>query len=335
EAAANKSFASATKRLAAIRAKKPSGYATLRVSLKALEGPDETNASRRAKYPTVTTGRRTALARAITAPENPLAARVLVNHVWLRLMGAPLVETVTDFGTRCAAPLHQDVLDWLALEFVENGYDLKQLIRCIVTSRVYRRSTVTAEADRETFRRDPSNLYYWRGNSKRLRSQAVRDALLSLSGSLDRRLGGPPVQPNVKVRRRSLYLHHSREGRDPFLELFDDANIFACYRRDETVIPQQALALSNSALSLTMTRRIERRVTRSVGPGADASEFVTAAWRFILSSEPDVREVRECVRALKELEALARKAKDREPSKRSRAALVHALVNHNDFLTVR
>ncbi|MEQ9070830.1 MAG: DUF1553 domain-containing protein, partial [Gimesia chilikensis] len=202
-----------------------------RASLKALEGPAETEASRSQPYPTISTGRRTAFARWVTDRQNPLNARVAVNHIWLRHFGQPLVEDVTDFGLRSKQPLHQDLLDWLAVDFMEHNWSMKHLHRLMVTSQTYRLSSSTRDADPETLKSDSANAYYWRRNTVRMESEVIRDSLLSLAGELDLTLGGPTIDPNKNTdsKRRSLYFTYSRDSQEKFLSMFDAADIFACY----------------------------------------------------------------------------------------------------------
>ncbi len=336
---AAKELANAKKTLARIEARREQSgddYTSLRPSWKALEGPDETVDSRRQPYPKTTTGRRTAFARWIVHPRNPLTARVIVNHVWLRHFGRALVDKVTDFGTRSARPLHAELLDWLAVELVENGWSLKHLHRVLVTSRAYQLSSETRRAPKASLRTDPENRYYWRRNSVRLEAQAIRDSLLALSGELDRSQGGPSIATKQArtTRRRSLYFVHSRDSRERFLAAFDDADILACYRRPATIVPQQALALSNSHLSLELARKIARRIESDEKPANDA-EFIQIAWETVLARSPDREELAACVESFAELQSVASGQNDAARSERARAGLVHALVNHNDFVTVR
>ena len=260
---------------------------------------------------------------------------MIVNHVWLRHFGAPLVEPVNDFGLRTPEPLHRELLDWLAVELIESRWSLRHLHRLLVTSRAYRLTSVASASDELSARVDPGVSTYWRWRSKRLESQAVRDSLLALGGRLDLELGGPPVdsQASSTSRRRSLYLWHSRDGRDPFLASFDDAEIFACYRRSETIVPQQALTMSNSRLALETARRLRSRIDADgVLP---AEIFLERAFLAVLASRPDPQERAACLETLAKLEAIARNDERPDPRARARDSLVHALLNHNDFVTVR
>jgi hypothetical protein len=312
-------------------------YTSIQASLKALEGPDETDVSRRSPYPTVSTGRRTALARWIVGRDNPLTARVAVNHIWVRHFGQPLVETVTDFGRRAPAPPQQKLLDWLAVEFMESGWSMKHLHRLIVTSEAYRLSSSTAGADKATLAADPENHYYWRRKPLRMESEAIRDSLLRLAGALDPAIGGPTINPaqDENVFRRSLYFTQSRDDQHAFLSMFDAADILACYRRSESIVPQQALTLANSKLSLTMARRLAANLQTELGDATDDA-FIRAAYEAILCVEPTPEESAACREALDRTRTLLEQRHHSQPAdSRARENLVHALLNHNDFITIR
>jgi hypothetical protein len=311
-------------------------YTPLRASLKALEGPAENTASRNQPYPKESTGRRTALARWIIDRNNPLSARVAVNHLWLRHFGKPLVEPVTDLGRRTPEPLHRDLLDYLAVEFMESGWRMKALHRLIVTSNAYRLSGESGNADPETRKKDPNNHYYWRRDPVRMESEVVRDSLLHLAGALRQQLGGPTLDPKKAdtAYRRSLYFAHSRDDVHPFLTQFDDANIMDCYRRSESIVPQQALTLANSQLSLAMARELGARLHAQVGSEANDS-FIDLAWETILGTTPTPEERTACREALEQMQAALAERKHPDPTLRARQNLVHALFNHNDFITIR
>lgn len=311
-------------------------YTPIRASLKALEGPDEKTESREAAYPRVSTGRRTALARWIASRDNPLTARVAVNQIWMRHFGQPLVESVDDFGLRAKAPELQAALDWLAVELMGHDWSMKHLHRLIVTSAAYRRDTSIAGADQATLKTDANNRYFWRRQPARMESEVVRDSLLRLAGVLDERLGGPSVSPkqDAAVFRRSLYFTHSRDDQNEFLAMFDDADIFRCYRRTESIVPQQALTMANSRLTLAMARQLAARLQQELGPVNDAA-FIDAAFETILCVLPNETERAACLETLGAIRRLLAEKKHPQPEQRAREDLVHALLNHNDFVTVR
>lgn len=308
-----------------------SSYQPLRASKAALEGPAEKEEDTPVVFPETSSGRRTMLAQWITSRDNPLTARVAVNHVWLRHFGEPLVETVFDFGRQAPRPEHQDLLDWLAVEFIESGWSFRHLHRLMVTSETYRLTSTAAGADHATLAADPTNRFYWRMNPRRMESQVVRDSLLELSGTLDTTRGGPSIQPSKPSTRRSLYFIHSGGQQDKFLTMFDDADLLQCYRRSESIVPQQALALSNSALSLEQAAKIAGHLAGTT----DENEFIAAAFAIILARAPDESERTECRLFLGDLRALAPPGKAKTSDSRERAQLIHALLNHNDFVTIR
>ena len=268
-------------------------------------------------YPKTSSGRRTALANWLTHRDHPLTARVAVNHIWLRHFGAPLVETVNDFGLRAPRPLHQDLLDYLAVEFIESGWDMKYLHRLILTSKAWQRSSSNLAADKKTLAADPSNLHYWRMNGRRMEAQVVRDSLLHLAGTLDLAQRGPSVTPSPDARRRSLYFFHSRDGRSRFLATFDDADVFACYRRSESIVPQQALAMMNSQTAAASAKQI----AAVFEPNISSEALVRAAFSMILARPPAQAELAESLAYLK--------------AQPKREHFIHALINLNDFLMIR
>ena len=268
-------------------------------------------------YPEISSGRRTALANWLTHPEHPLTARVAVNHIWLRHFGSPLVESVTDFGLRAPKPVHQDLLDYLAVELIESGWDMKHLHRLMLSSKTWRRSSSNLAADESTLAVDKGNRHYWRMNSRRMESQVLRDSLLHLAGTLDLTRGGPPVTPSPDARRRSLYFFHSRDGRSKFLSTFDDADVFACYRRSESIVPQQALAMMNSQTATVAAKKI----AATFSPDMNSREFARAAFMKILAREPAEAELAESLSYLRD--------------KPRREHFIHVLINLNDFLVIR
>jgi hypothetical protein len=311
-------------------------------------------------YPAQSTGRRLALARWITARENPLAARVAVNHIWLRHFGAPLVESVENFGLRGTAPTHPALLDWLAVELIENHWSMKHLHRLMVTSQAYRMQSTLADSAAQSqwtqnARLDPENHSLWRMNVRRLEGEGVRDSLLALAGTLDNTMGGPDIDPAEadRVRRRSVYFRHTPDDKPALVELFDAANPVECYRRVESVVPHQALVMANGAMTLDHSRLIAARVAAMAGGDSQTTrpeQFVTAAWEHVLARAPSEQERQACVEFLarqtkllsdpQALEALEGEAKGgvppaADPATRAREALVHVLFNHPDFVTVR
>jgi hypothetical protein len=308
-----------------------------------------------AVYPETSTGRRLALARWITDPGNPLTARVAVNQIWMRHFGTPLVRSVFDFGRNGTPPTIPALLDWLAVQLRDEGWHMKPIHRLIVTSAAYRMQSAPGGPNDANLVHDPSNIYYWRMNPRRMEAEAVRDNVLRVAGSLDQTRGGPDLDPEsgLKSARRSLYFRHAKEKRVTFLRLFDSPNVLSCYRRSETVAPQQALALANSSLCREQARLLARQLVQQLArrpspPGDDA--FVSAAFERILGRPPALEEKSACADFLG---TQAQQLADRthmtpfptgpastvppsaEPAQRAREDLVHVLFNHNDFVTIR
>ena len=291
-------------------------------SLKALEGPDETDKTRFLPFPVESTGRRTAFAKWITDRQNPLTARVVVNHLWLRHFGQPLVTNVFDFGRQSKAPPLQEVLDFLAVELMENDWSLKHIHRLIVMSQAYGRTSSKLNAASVSQERDPDNVYHWRMSPTRLDAQVLRDCLLKLSGRLDTKLGGPslPANNSDKMARRSLYLNHTRDESNAFLATFDNANVLDCYRRAESIVPQQALALMNAETSLAAAQKIAQGMSAT----SDV-QFVHEAYQTLLATPPTAAELALSLEGLQQLGG----------KEAARAAFIHILLNHQDFITIR
>ena len=276
-------------------------------------------------YPKQSTGRRTALANWIASPKNPLTARVAVNQIWMRHMGSPLVESVFDFGRKSPRPIQQKLLDWLAADFVENNWSMKHLHQLIVTSNAYRMSSTKASAadiDRE-------NNYWTQREPVRLESQVIRDTILFHAGTLELKVGGPPIAAaqQSQSNRRSLYFFHSNNDRNQFLRMFDEALVTDCYRRDQSIVPQQSLALNNSKLTNQSAAQISKAFSK---PNDTDRVFIASCFKVLLGIEPSENEIGASLQALASWRNLAN-----GNTEKSRARFVMILINHSDFITVR
>ncbi len=181
------------------------------------------------------------LAADLLRDDNPLTRRVIVNRVWHHLFGRGIVDTPDNFGRLGSKPTHSELLDWLAIRFVQQDWSLKKLIRTIVSSQTWQQSAYPSS---EAKQRDPNNLYLSHANVRRLEAEAIRDSLLAVSGRLDRTQYGRPVQGQAN--RRSVYVSVIRNSLDPFLRAFDFPEPFsATGRRDVTNVPAQSLTLLN------------------------------------------------------------------------------------------
>jgi hypothetical protein len=312
-------------------------------------------------YPKTSTGRRLALSKWITSRDNPLAARVAVNHLWLRHFGRALVDNTFDLGLRSPKPRHADVLDWLAVELMDRGWTMKPIHRLIVTSRTYRlASSPATDSERDVWarnrERDRDNQDSWRADVRRLDAESVRDAVLFASGSLDLARGGPDIDfmEGEKVPRRSVYFRHAYEKQMRFLTTFDAASPNECYRRSESIIPHQALAMANSRLTLTESRVLAEKLWKSTEAVTGADErsraFIATAFETMLSRGPAPDETATCLAFLSSQRELLQKPESltafvggdepgrppsADPEQRAREDLIHVLFNHNDFATVR
>jgi hypothetical protein len=199
------------------------------------------------------------LARAITDKENPLTARVMVNRIWLHHFGAGLVRTPSEFGLRGELPTHPELLDYLAWTFVEGGWSVKKLHRLIMLSSVYQQSSTDNPTCRQA---DPENRLLWRMNRQRLEFEALRDSLLAVSGQLDTRRGGAPVDLTTAPfsTRRTVYGFVDRQNLPGLFRTFDFANPdTSTPQRYTTTVPQQALFLMNSPFVVEQARRLAGR----------------------------------------------------------------------------
>ena len=237
---------------------------------------------------------RLGLAQWIVDRRNPLFARVTVNRFWQELFGAGLVESADDFGAQAQPPSHPELLDWLAVEFRESGWDVKKLITLMVTSATYRQSAVISQ---EKLGRDPKNVLLSRGPRFRLDGEVVRDAALAASGLLVAKLGGPPVKPyqpagiwegtsmvssntrNYKqdtgesLYRRSLYTLWKRQAPPASMDIFDGPTREVCVvRRDRTNTPMQALVTMNDPQFVEAARVLAQNALLAVRNSPKASE---------------------------------------------------------------
>jgi mono/diheme cytochrome c family protein len=234
------------------------------------------------------------LANAIVSKDNPLTARVIVNRVWAWHFGRGLVNTPSNFGALGDKPSHPELLDWLAVEFMNHGWSLKWLHRQILLSSAYRLSSEPVAASQS----DAANVYLWRANRRRLDVEAWRDSLLSVSGTLDPAMGGPTYDlKDANAKRRTVYAKVSRHELDGLLRLFDfpDANATAD-KRTETTVPQQQLFSLNSEFMVARAKAFAARVEKTA---SDDEQRVKAAYRVAFTRGPDPREVRVALAFLK------------------------------------
>jgi hypothetical protein len=311
----------------AAQARVATAEASVTAAKKAATEPPADYSALSVQTPKISTGRRTALARMLTHRNNPLTARVAVNHIWLRHFHVPLVETVFDFGRNGKPPTHPGVLDYLAVQLMESGWDMKKIHRLIVMSDAYQRDS---QGNVRNGQVDPDNVWLWRMNSGRMEAEVVRDSLLYIANDLDLSTGGRSLE-NTKAlttNRRSLYYETYPEagGANPLGELFDAPNPFECYRRTSTIVPQQALALNNSDFVHQVADKTVLRIEKMLVSPKDTQRdraFVQMAFMVVLSRLPSAVESSKC-------EAFLSSYGDH-----ARAGLIRVLINHSDFVSIQ
>jgi mono/diheme cytochrome c family protein len=285
-----------------------------------------------------TSGRRLALAEWITSRENPLTARVAVNRIWHHHFGRGIVRTLDNLGKMGDLPTHPELLDWLAVEFMNRGWSVKEMHRLLMTSEAYQ--MVSASDDPVALEQDPENQYLWRYRPQRLEAEALRDAIMTVSGEIDLTVGGKPIFPFVPddilktsegkghwdnqpdgpdVWRRSVYVFRRRSLGFPFFDTFDlpDQNQTAAARNVSTV-PTQALTLLNNEFVLNQAGLFAGRVQREE-PG-DLDRQIDLAYRLALTRPPTDAEMR-VARSL--------------VGEQSLVDLTHVMLNLNEFLYLR
>jgi len=236
------------------------------------------------------------LGLAITAPENPLTSRVIVNRVWMHHFGEPMVSTPSDFGTRSTPPSHPDLLDYLATRLQQDHWSLKSLHRVIMLSGAYQQAGFDRPACRQV---DPENRLLWRFPRRRLDLEAMRDTLLFVSGRLDPRMGGRPVDVagDPKNGRRTVYGLVDRQSLPAVFRAFDFASPDqSAERRPRTTVPQQALFSMNAPFVIEQARALAARPD-VVGAATDEKR-IAALYRAVLARSPLPREVQATARFL-------------------------------------
>jgi hypothetical protein len=226
------------------------------------------------------------LAQAIASRDNPLTARVWVNRVWAHLFGRGLVTTPSDFGTRGDAPTHPELLDWLAVTFMEDGWSTKRLIRRMVLTSTYQQTSAANDAGLAA---DSENALLWRMNRRRLDLEAFRDSVFAAAGTIDLTVGGPSVQLTSAPfpPRRAVYGFIERQNLPAFFRTFDFANPNVhSASRPQTASPQQALFMMNSPLVLEQSHAL---AARTAGAGGDLQRL-ERLYRYALGRDPSLHE---------------------------------------------
>ncbi len=256
----------------------------------------------------VSSGRRRALAEWMASPENPLTPRVIVNRIWHWHFGRGIVPTPGNFGKMGLPPSHPELLDWLATEFVGQGWSIKKMHRLIMTSQTYQMASSFYQAT--NVEKDPTNVQLWRFPLRRLEAEAIRDAILSASGKINLEAGGegffPPIPSSVREGyrqgkweltkedpsnwRRSVYTYWKRGLKYPMFEVLDqpDLNV-TCEKRNVTTVPTQALTLLNNEFVLLQAGYLAERALREAGN--DPAKQIGQLYRIALSRPPTEKEL--------------------------------------------
>ncbi|MCA9179166.1 MAG: DUF1553 domain-containing protein [Planctomycetales bacterium] len=307
------------------------------------------------QHPRTSTGRRRALAEWIASPDNVRTARVAANHLWGRHFGRPLVATPENFGLNGRRPTHPELLDWLASELIRNDWRMQPLHRQIVLSATYRMSTsppdqpnAAALASSDGEAPQAADDYYPQLPVRRMEAEVVRDSVLHLAGELKLTMYGKEIPENQgeSTKRRSLYFRSTPNEKMAMLEVFDIADPNGCYRRKESVVPHQSLAMLNSGLTQDSARRLAELLGAE---HTENAEFVRAAFETILTRSATDEEHRRCLQFLDSHPELlaanssggfapggtATRKPAADPRQRARENLVHVLLLHNDFVTIR
>jgi len=298
----------------------------------------------------------------LTAPDHPLTARVTVNRIWLSLFGRGLVKTTEDFGSQGERPLHPELLDYLAMKFIQSGWNVKALIQEIVTSKVYLQRSI---ADAKTMADDPENQWLARGPHFRLPAEMIRDNALAAAGLLKLTMGGAPVYPyemteafkpmgpsaGDAVYRRSLYTNWRRTSPPPAMVAFDAPRRAVCIsKRERTDSPLQALILLNGIQYVEAARVLGEKL--HLETKGDLPKMIELAFLRCLSRKPDAQEVQICTQLYqeqlahfkavpKEAEALLKTGNAKRdaaiplPEAAAAAVLAQALLNHDACIVKR
>jgi hypothetical protein len=303
----------------------------------------------------VSSGRRRALAEAIASQDNPLTARVMINRIWGWHFGRGIVATPGNFGKMGMLPSHPELLDWLATEFVRQGWSIKQMQKLIMTSERYKMASAFYRA--QNLEKDPTDVYLWRFPVRRLEAEAIRDVTLSAAGTLNLEAGGPPFFPAIPVSvradqprgtweltkeepstwRRGVYAYIKRGLKYPMYEVFDEPDLnVTCERRSVSTVPTQALTMLNNEFLLIQAERFAARVEKEAGP--DPREQIEAMYRIALSRQPTPKELDNNIAFLnRQRQRAATQNISVNENMARRSALVdlaHVTLNLNEFIYV-
>ena len=295
------------------------------------------------------TGRRLAFAKWLTDSRHPLTARVFVNRVWYHHFGRGLVESLANFGRTGMPPTHPELLDWLAVSFIENGWSMKWLHRQIMNTNTYRQASLLRN---ESAEHDPDNRWLSRMPLRRLEAESVRDSLLAVSGKLDRKAFGNPDPVDVRADglvtskpteagwRRTIYVQQRRKEIPTILEAFDLPQMNPnCVERPNSTVASQALHLLNNQMVRELSLEFAKRVEKEAGD--DRYRQVERAYQIALARGPSNQEKQLALETIEKLTAAWKKQTadsktddQLKPETRALAALCHVVMNSAGFVFV-
>jgi hypothetical protein len=303
---------------------------------------------------------RLGMAQWLVSKDNPLTARVAVNRFWEQLFGYGIVETLEDFGSQGNKPTHPELLDWLAVTFMEDcGWSMKKILRVMVLSGTYRQTSIVTP---EHLEKDPRNQYFARGPRVRLTAEQIRDQALAVSGLLSKKMNGPSVMPHQPERvwqtvyngmdwklspgedqfRRAVYTYMKRTSPYPNLLNFDGPSREVCVvRRIRSNTPLQALAVLNDTVSTMVSRAMAKKMMEEGGD--DVAACIKKGYQMALFTEPDVRTLNKLVAFYDKMDHYYKRNKDKavlftgskeSANKLAPLALVAGvIINQDQFLT--
>jgi hypothetical protein len=273
------------------------------------------------------------MAKRIAAADNPLTARVWVNRIWQQVFGEGLVQSASDFGIRSDAPSHPELLDALAIAFIEHGWSTRWLVRELVTTQAFRRQSFGEQHRAQEI--DPANRLLWRTTCHRLTWEEYRDSFSLLSGLMIHRVGGKSVDPLssdlAALARRSLYTTIDRQYLPMTLQNFDFANPdMHNPKRSETVVPQQALFLLNHPMPATASIKLVETITTAEPSPVSDENFVFALYRRVLQRDPNPFESSKAIEFLQMSDLAAKAGENSTAGLSPRAQLAQVLLIGNE-----
>ena len=295
-----------------------------------------------------TSGYRLALAEWMTSPDHPLTARVVVNRIWQGHFGTGIVATPDNFGEMGAGPTHPELLDWLAVDFVKNGWKAKRLHKMMMMSSAYGQSSrrtdnpLAARAETE----DPGNTLLWHRPLRRLEAEALRDSILAVAGRLDVSAGGPAQDLTARpdglqiaegTDRRSVYLLARRTWPSTFLGVFDFPIIdTTCNRRTPSATPLQSLTMMNGEIAMNGARDAAQRASKLAGESWEAEPFAQQAYGLLFARKATAAETEMASAYIADQRKLFERANasPEEAQQKAAESLVHMLLSSNEFLYV-